>query len=414
MTITLATPIKPGHTKQRVRWGVTESNVLPAGRYSPCAERPTGLILQAREHFCLHARTCMAPSPSPSLPLSRTPCCLCHRYTASHLLEMTRWHLLEYIDFISSDECNHTNLTTFVSTILLKSIHMSVLSHGNTSEHHALELIDDAAKALGSKPLGLSQLPIARLLQLPADVEVICRLHPSLFTEAHLPLLNADERNSAIELTLQAGLEERPDSLCVEMLAQILAHPAYEQLRTSEQLGYIVHLGQRYDLGVIGLRVIVQSDKHDAAYLDDRAENFLAKVPELLTNLKDEEFANHKDAIMKSKVEPPKTLRAESGVYWNEIAQGTYDFHRDAIDAEVVKILTKQDVLDYWMKTFDASARGRRKLSTQVWAAHLTLPDDKEEGVNGRRIQYVDGLDAVLEYKRSLAAFPAAPRCDRR
>ena len=86
----------------------------------------------------------------------------------------------------------------------------------------------------------------------------------------------------------------------------------------------------------------------------------------------------------------------------------------NAIDAEVVKILTKQDVLDYWMKTFDASARGRRKLSTQVWAAHLTLPDDKEEGVNGRRIQYVDGLDAVLEYKRSLAAFPAAPRCDRR
>ena len=78
MTITLlATPIKPGHTKQRVRWGVTESNVLPAGRYSPCAERPTGLILQAREHFCLHARTCMAPSPSPplSLSLTHTPCC---------------------------------------------------------------------------------------------------------------------------------------------------------------------------------------------------------------------------------------------------------------------------------------------------------------------------------------------------
>ena len=80
MTITLlATPIKPGHTKQRVRRGVTESNVLPTGRYSPCAERPTGLILQAREHFCLHARTCMAPSPSPppslSLSLSHTPCC---------------------------------------------------------------------------------------------------------------------------------------------------------------------------------------------------------------------------------------------------------------------------------------------------------------------------------------------------
>ena len=70
MTITLlATPIKPGHTKQRVRWGVTESNVLPTGRYSPCAERPTGLILQAREHF-LPARTHMHGSLSLSLSLS--------------------------------------------------------------------------------------------------------------------------------------------------------------------------------------------------------------------------------------------------------------------------------------------------------------------------------------------------------
>ena len=32
----------------------------------------------------------------------------------------------------------------------------------------------------------------------------------------------------------------------------------YEQLRTKEQLGYIANLGMRYDLGVCGIRVIVQ------------------------------------------------------------------------------------------------------------------------------------------------------------
>ena len=74
---------------------------------------------------------------------------------------------------------------------------------------------------------------------------------------------------------------------------------------------------------------------------------------------------------------------------------------------------SKQDVLDYWNVTFDPTASGRRKLSTQVVAPHLSLPAKRSTGVNGRKVHYVDGLEQVLEYKRTLAAFPAAPRCDR-
>ena len=335
------------------------------------------------------------------------------RYATSHLLELARWHLLEYIDFIQSDECSHESLRGFVSTVLLKQVHMSVLCHGNTGRAQSLALVDEAAQALGSKALGLSQLPTPRLLQLPADVEVVYRLHPSVFAAHHLSLLNMEERNSAIELTLQGGLDERPASMYLEFLTQILSHPAYEQLRTTEQLGYLVNLGQRYDLGVVGLRVIVQSANHDAAYLDARVEAFLATVPKLLADLAPSEFANHKDAILKAKLEAPKTLRQESAIYWNEIAQGTYDFQRDAVDAKVVEKVTQQDIVEYWGKVFDASATGRRKISTHVYASHLTMPPKLAKGVNGRAMQYVEGLDAVLEYKRTLAAFPAAPRCDR-
>lgn len=159
--------------------------------------------------------------------------------------------------------------------------------------------------------------------------------------------------------------------------------------------------------------MIVQSASHDAAYLDERIEAFFATVPERLSALTPAEFANHRDAALKAKLEAPKTLREETHVYWQEIAQGTYDFQRDAADAKVVEQVTQQDVIGYWAKTFDASATGRRKLSTQVYAAHHTLPARQTKGVNGRRVHYVDGLDAVLEYKRTLAAFPAAPRSDR-
>jgi len=224
--------------------------------------------------------------------------------------------------------------------------------------------------------------------------------------------MNAAETNSAVELTLQAGLDQRPATLLVEMLSQILSHPAYEQLRTKEQLGYIVNLGMRVDLGVIGLRVIVQSAQHDAEYLDGRVEAFLRGVPALLERLGADEFENHRQALLTAKLEQPKTLRQESSIYWNEISQGTYDFERSERDAEVLRGLTKAEVLAFWHATFDAAAPARRKLSAQAFAAHHPLPPKRPAGTHGRAVHYVDGLEASLEYKRTLAAFPPPLRTD--
>ena len=89
---------------------------------------------------------------------------------------------------------------------------------------------------------------------------------------------------------------------------------------------------------------------------------------------------------------------------------GTYDFQRDATDAEVVKRVTQQDIIDYWDKTFDANARGRRKLSSQVIPAHLSMPDKKATGIGGRPMHYVDGVEEMVQYKRTLTAYPTAPR----
>ena len=98
-------------------------------------------------------------------------------------------------------------------------------------------------------------------------------------------------------------------------------------MRTNEQLGYIVNLGHRYDLGVVGLRVIVQSASKHAAQLDERIEAFLATVPALLGGLSASEFNNHRESLLTAKLEQPKTLRHESGLYWNEISQVT--LHRN-------------------------------------------------------------------------------------
>ena len=325
------------------------------------------------------------------------------------MLDLRRWHIIEYCDFMGSDECTHAELCDF-SRRMLKRVHMQVLSHGNTSASQALELVETAAAALGGAPLGQSQLPAPRLLQLPADVDVVLRYHRSLFAPHHQPLFNEDERNSATVLILQAGVDVRPNNLYLQLLAQILNHPCFEQLRTVEQLGYIVSLGCAFDFGVLDLRVIVQSSSHDPDAIDDRVEAFFAGVPALLRGMPASEFQTNKDTIIKEKLEPPKTLRQELRGYWHEIHNGSLDFQHERDDAKVLEGITMADVIDFWEQTFDSKAVGRRKLTSQFWAAHHTLPAKRASGVNGRIMHYVDGVDEAVEYKRTLMAYPCAPR----
>ena len=43
-----------------------------------------------------------------------------------------------------------------------------------------------------------------------------------------------------------------------------------------------MHSGVRFDHGVVGLRLLVQSSEHDASYLEARVGAFLRRVPALL------------------------------------------------------------------------------------------------------------------------------------
>ena len=125
------------------------------------------------------------------------------------------------------------------------------------------------------------------------------------------------------------------------------------------------------------------------------------------------QFEAHREALYTAKLEAPKTLQHESQVYWGAISLGTCDFHKEPKDCVALRALTKADVLAYWNETFDASAPGRRKLSTQIFAAHHLLPARRLVGVNGRTMHYVDGVRAAVEYRRTLAAFPATTRYDK-
>jgi secreted Zn-dependent insulinase-like peptidase len=89
--------------------------------------------------------------------------------------------------------------------------------------------------------LPLTQRPRTTVAQLPpATVHIFRKAAPS-----------AAQGNSAIELLLQCGADAQPQASVLELVLHLVREPAFDQLRTKEALGYLVHTGSAKQGGYI-------------------------------------------------------------------------------------------------------------------------------------------------------------------
>lgn len=118
------------------------------------------------------------------------------------------------------------------------------------------------------------------------------RFHQALFPslwfnqrELNLPegcnyaytMLNDAHKLHAIEIYFQCFQQSIENNSILELFAHFVDEPCFDQLRTKEQLGYIVNSGVRRSRGVQGFRVIVQSAR-DLEHVNRRIELFLDSV----------------------------------------------------------------------------------------------------------------------------------------
>eukprot|EP00929_Paragymnodinium_shiwhaense_P057959 TRINITY_DN29034_c0_g1_i1.p1 TRINITY_DN29034_c0_g1~~TRINITY_DN29034_c0_g1_i1.p1 ORF type:complete len:1041 (-),score=300.48 TRINITY_DN29034_c0_g1_i1:228-3350(-) len=142
---------------------------------------------------------------------------------------------------------------------------------------------------------------------------------------------NPEEKNGAVILSLQASEESLENTTLVELAAQVLSQRCFDELRTKQQLGYIVALQASADLdGLCGLKVIVQSEKHPAE-VQRRIDAWLKPALEQLVDSEgtsDETLAEYLEALLTLKKEKPKKLADEFGRNWGEIRARHFRFTR--------------------------------------------------------------------------------------
>ena len=241
---------------------------------------------------------------------------------------------------------------------LLSQLHIELLCHGNIYKEDALKVGDLIESTLKSRSLPQSQWPIRRNLTLPPGSD-------HTYTRN---LVDPANVNHCIEYYLHVGdVADRNLRARLSLLDQMTREIGFDQLRTKEQLGYIVWTGAKILATTAGYRVIIQSER-TPEYLEERVNAFLALFGRTLTEMSDEDFESHKRSLVNKRLEKVKNLEQESNRFWHHISSDEYDFQQKEIEAESIRPLSKVDMIKFFEHFIDPTSESRAKMSIHMVA----------------------------------------------
>ena len=284
--------------------------------------------------------------------------------------------LLKVVEKVTMD-----SMIDFIRNSLSRKCFLQTLYHGNMDESAAKQMQEDMGKLMKKcQPM----LPKSK------RVRSITPGGSNAGTAIKIIEPNQGESNSAIVNTYQLGTEDGWDNLektCqTKVLAALTGTDVYEQLRTIEQLGYIVFSGPSKTNTMLNFIIIVQGTKNSPAVLDERIELFIKKEYKKLQAIPEEKFNSFIASEISRLKSPYKTLTDESSAYWSEIEGLTYLFARPFKEIEQFEKITVQEVTALWGDNI-LNPNQRKKLSVQIYGNKVPPPvtPDTDETVDKLR-----------------------------
>ena len=300
-------------------------------------------------------------------------------YYSTYLVTERMWTQHEKLRVVN--DVTAQDVQKYISE-LFQQMHVEMLVHGNLTRDDARRLLETAQRHLQYEALDTHHTTPPRSLVLSPGSRVSWRV----------PVANKSNVNSSLEYYCQVGdPSEVRLRATLALLAQIASEPCFDQLRTKEQLGYLVFSGVRTSIGQMGFRVIVQSER-DSDYLESRIDAFFDQLLHQLHEMSTDEFLAHRNSLIHKRLESVKNLAEETNRYWQSIHSGYYDFMNRQRDAQVLEHLTKNDVIALMEHYIHPSSPRRAKTVTHLQA----LPGDEANTAQSTTPLSKEALDAFL------------------
>ena len=142
---------------------------------------------------------------------------------------------------------------------------------------------------------------------------------------------------------------QRPETSNTEraryaLLGRLLANPFYNDLRTEQQLGYIVMAGGRPVEKHPGVIFLVQSPRLDPRGIEERVNEFLKKQADRFKTLNDNELEQYRQGLINDLLKRDDNLDERDARFWHGIASNETDFENRQDIAEKVAGMIPADM----------------------------------------------------------------------
>lgn len=238
-------------------------------------------------------------------------------YYRSLLLEDRKFALWDYEKEL--DQISLKDLQAYAAGPLFARTFLEGAIYGNLDASETRTAVDDLLKALGGSPLPESERYRESIRQISSG-------------EAFTFSRKMEVDNSALVMELQAA-PRTPENLAIlQILSTALEPLAYNELRTNQQLGYIVNAGVTNTEDTLGLVFMIQSGVYGPAELEQRARAFLPKFLEQLKGLPEERFEALRQAVLNGKFDKPDSPSGEASRLFSLAFERNANFDQNSED----------------------------------------------------------------------------------
>ena len=219
---------------------------------------------------------------------------------------------------------------------LFDEVEVQVLAYGNltAADARAMDQVLKQQLLSGSR---LKEVPEPHLTIIPRGKTLNYRY-------------DVDHPDSAVVISYQGNEKSLDEQARWRLLGHILASPFFSELRTEQQLGYVVAAAFTESGKMPGMLFLVQSSAVSAAELQKRMEAFAQAYAAELQAMSEEEFAAHKAGLVSKLLKKDDMMLIRAVRYMNDMEREHYSFDFNARVAERVKTLDKTELLAFYRK----------------------------------------------------------------
>ena len=152
----------------------------------------------------------------------------------------------------------------------------------------------------------------------------------------------------------QDSPEMRAKSL---IISQALQQPFFTEMRTNQQLGYIVWSYATRRDETHYLSFLIQSGDFTADDLNRRASDFISTTPEFLSSMDAETFQQLKDSAIEQLEKKPMSIRERANKFKNFIFEHNSDFQRDEKTITALNSLEQSEIVTLLKNTIEENTR---------------------------------------------------------